>query len=345
MNNLFKNWKDLINQWFGRSYFDQINQQDATRLATYFQRIQYKHPDNPLVLKISKQLENTDEIDWNQIKSIELLLIPLLDKDDLDIELLYQLNKAQVFLPQYEADFFSDQFERINRNNMANMEVTSLDVTEEQKRALLTKLTASLQKFYEDRQLRSIFANKARFKIGLFFSLAIFGSVFFLAIGILHPDGIYQYCARYCPKFTWVTSITAAIPEPTATQQVDKIHLHFAISALMAGFMGSCFSMLISLKGRVESITLKELENLHKLHFILTRIITGVGAALICYYFFRAQLLSGSLFPDFSKSEEIRLNSKTYFTLIIWCFIAGFSEKLVPNILTRAEEQLADKRP
>ena len=51
MNNLFKNWKDLINQWFGRSYFDQINQQDATRLATYFQRIQCQGSDNSLVDK------------------------------------------------------------------------------------------------------------------------------------------------------------------------------------------------------------------------------------------------------------------------------------------------------
>ena len=189
-------------------------------------------------------------------------------------------------------------------------------------------MIVSLQQFHEDRVLRSIFANKACFKIGLFFGIAIAFSVFLLAIGILHPEGIYQYCSRYCPQFAWVTSITAEIADPTETQQTDKIHLHFAIAAVMAGYMGACFSMLISLKGRIKTITLKELENLHKLHFILTRIVTGIGAALICYYFFRAQLLTGSLFP--------------YFTLIIWCFIAGFSEKLVPSILSKTEGQLAE---
>ena len=102
--------------------------------------------------------------------------------------------------------------------------------------------------------------------------------------------------------------------------------------------------MMISLKNRIETITLQELENQHSLHFILTRIITGVGAALICYYFFRSELLAGSLFPDFGNVGEINLNSRTFFTLIIWCFIAGFSEKLVPSILAKTEDQVDKKR-
>nr|WP_305909751.1 hypothetical protein [Methylomarinum sp. Ch1-1]MDP4522683.1 hypothetical protein [Methylomarinum sp. Ch1-1] len=171
------------------------------------------------------------------------------------------------------------------------------------KRALLSKLTASLHRFYEGRQHRSMYANKARLKIGFFFSAAILLSVFLLAIGILYPDGIYQYVA----DSPWLKTLTAESPDST------PIHLHFAITALMAGYMGACFSMLISLKARVETVTLQELGNLHSLHFILTRIITGIGAALICYYFFRAELLSGSLFPDFGQKQEINLNSKSFF--------------------------------
>jgi len=55
---------------------------------------------------------------------------------------------------------------------------------------------------------------------------------------------------------------------------------------------------------------------------------------------FRANLLSGSLFPDFRNNEEISLRSRSFFTLIIGCFIAGFSEKLMSSILSKTEAQV-----
>ncbi len=327
-------WLDRLSRWLAGSDFDLINQQSYVRLSTCFQNI--KDKKGIVSDQIEEQLEKLrQEPDWNTVKAVELLLIPILDQYDLDMELHYQMHQARLLFSSHEFDFFGQEYKSLAEDDENVLP---------RKRALLTKLTASLHKFNEDRQLRSIFANKSRLKIGIFFSLAILISVFLLAIGILHPEGIYQYCSRYCPEFTWLTSITADIPDPTETQQIDKIHLHYAISALMAGYMGACFSMLISLKGRVETITLQELDNMHSLHFILTRIITGIGAALICYYFFRAELLSGSLFPDFRDESEIRLNSKTFFTLIIWCFMAGFSEKLVPSILSKTEAQVDRKK-
>jgi len=210
---------------------------------------------------------------------------------------------------------------------------------------LLGQLTESIHMYYEDRHLRSVFANSARFKIGFFFSVAILMSVFLLSIGILHPDGVYQYFSLQYADLFWFEPPVATESRQLLqeAQSTDKIHLHYAVTALMAGGMGACFSMLISLKERIEMVTLQELDNIHSLHFIVTRIITGVGAALICYYFFRADLLSGSLFPDFRDKDEISLTSKSFFTLIIWCFIAGFSEKLVPSILIKTEAQVDKK--
>ncbi len=326
-------WLKELSRWFYSSDFDRVNEQSYIRLSTSFQNIKIK--DGATTGYVKQQLDKLkNEPDWNTAKSVELLLIPLLDECDLDIELHYQLHKARFLFSSQEYEFFDHEFSQIKQEKSAP----------DRKRALLSKLTATLHKYYEDRQLRSLFANKARLKIGVFFTFAILFSVFLLAIGILHPDGIYQYCTRYCPQFSWLNSLTADIPEPTETQQVDKIHLHYAITALMAGWMGACFSMLISLKSRVENITLQELDNMHSLHFILTRIITGIGAALVCYYFFRAELLSGSLFPDFRDDKAIRLNSNTFFTLIIWCFIAGFSEKLVPSILSKTEAQVEKRK-
>ena len=336
---------EQFKKWFLASDFEQLNEQSYIRLCSSFENIDNKDKADLKTIKL--QLEKLDKYpDWNTVKLLELLLIPFLNEYDLEIDLHHQLHKAKNLFRDNDYAFFIKEFEAIAKNSDIELPNSSSPNKEKvkkevaAKRALLNKLTASLHKYYEDRQLRSLFANKARWKIGVFFTLSIFFSVFLLAIGILHPDGVYQYCVRYCPESDWLNSITMGLFEETDTQKADKIHLHYAITALMAGGMGSCFSMLISLKNRIETVTLQELNNIHSWHFILTRIITGVGAALICYYFFRADLLSGSLFPDFGKGEEISLSSKSFFTLIIWCFIAGFSEKLVPSILSKTEAQV-----
>jgi len=322
-------WTHKLAKWIATSDFDQINEQSYIRLANSFQNIEDKN--SPNLEYIELQLQNIKKNpDWNTVKLVELLLIPLLNEYDLDIELHHQLHKAKSLFSKHDFNFFTEEFNLVSEDPLLSIN---------RKQALLSQLTESLHMYYEDRQLRSVFANSARLKIGVFFSIAIFFSVFLLAIGILHPDGIFQYYSN----FYWPSSISTAIDQPITTKNIDKIHLHYAITALMAGGMGSCFSMLISLKSRIETVTLQELDNIHSLHFIVTRIITGIGAALICYYFFRADLLSGSLFPDFRNDEEISLSSRSFFTLIIWCFIAGFSEKLVPSILSKTEAQVDKK--
>ncbi len=332
MKPLLQSWWSKFGKWLYASNLDLVNEQSYIRLSTTFQNIEKKGPTIPFIETQLEKLKN--EPDWNTVKSVELLLVPLLNNCDLDIELRYQLHSAKSLFINQEYEFFNQEYEKIKQGEQEW----------DKKRALLSKLTASLHKFYEGRQTRSMFANKARLKIGIFFTLAIAFSVFLLTIGILHPDGIYQYYTSYFGGSNLPVTASTDHQNAPATQHVDKIHLHYAVTALMAGYMGACFSMLISLKNRVETITLQELENQHSLHFILTRIITGIGAALICYYFFRAELLTGSLFPDFGDERQIDLNSKSFFTLIIWCFIAGFSEKLVPSILSKTEAQLDKKR-
>jgi hypothetical protein len=320
-------WFTKFSQWFYSSDFEAINQHSYIRLAATFHNLANKNGPAGQYLQTQLDLLKQNS-DWNTVKSVELLLIPLLNEQDLDIELHYQLHKAQTLISEQEYEFFAHEYKDLGEDG------SHLN----KKRALLNKLTGSLHKHYEDRQLRSMFANKARLKIGIFFSLSIILSVLLLGIGIVHPAGVYDFCVQNCPGIAGKT----LLPVETR-QESNEIHLHYTIAALLAGFMGACFSMLISLKGRVESITLQELDNQHSLHVILTRIITGVGAALVCYYFFRAELLSGTLFPDLSDQAKIPVNSKTLFILIIWSFIAGFSEKLVPSILSKTEDQISKK--
>ena len=77
--------------------------------------------------------------------------------------------------------------------------------------------------------------------------------------------------------------------------------------------------------------------------------LVGAVFAIILYLFFAGHLLSGSLFPDIGTPAAANpsvpfnifaantgpLGGVDWAKLQIWCFIAGFGERLVPDILNR----------
>jgi len=112
--------------------------------------------------------------------------------------------------------------------------------------------------------------------------------------------------------------------------------------SMAAGVMGSAFSLLIGLRERLESASLEELLIQQRFGVILSRISIGLGAALILNFFLQANLLSGTLLPEFhfSDGRMLPLDSVNYSLLIVWSFISGFSEQFVPNIIGQTEEQV-----
>lgn len=130
--------------------------------------------------------------------------------------------------------------------------------------------------------------------------------------------------------------------------------------AMSAGFMGATFSMLIQNKQRVSEGTLDDLIAASSWYTLMVRGSVGLGAAAILYFFFESGLLEGSLWPDLTQlgfnkiktpagelaiesSRVFRVPNQHWCLLVVWCFLAGFSETLVPNILQKTEQKGAEK--
>jgi hypothetical protein len=134
-------------------------------------------------------------------------------------------------------------------------------------------------------------------------------------------------------------------------------------SALTAGLFGAFFSRLQSLQSRWNTLSLGQARDARDWRSIMLRGVVGMGGALVVYFFLQSGLVKGQVFPNF---EKIAIAQSSFWPngdaipspdvvgwmrlvqpnldlslLIIWSFIAGFSERLVPGILATTETSIS----
>lgn len=123
---------------------------------------------------------------------------------------------------------------------------------------------------------------------------------------------------------------------------------------VMCGILGG----FVSMQQRLKKITTKELQLLSKSWFqILLIPIYGGIFSLLLYVIFLSNLISGQFFPSFrfplipdSGVDSAYLQNfltNTYPSsgpdfakLIFWCFVAGFSERIIPQIISNISSNL-----
>ena len=139
--------------------------------------------------------------------------------------------------------------------------------------------------------------------------------------------------------------------------EVSKWWSLFALyTALTSGLLGAFFSRLIWVQRHWADMSLDEVFLHREWSYTLLRAGVGMCGAWIVYFFLRSGLVHGALFPDFKNVSidfvEIKkglgsvpmsfvMPSKDLALLTFWCFLAGFSEALVPSILANTERQLS----
>lgn len=187
---------------------------------------------------------------------------------------------------------------------------------------------------------------------------------------VLHWNAKKKYLARPIRKeatknilFCVIVAFLLAIA-PYILVNLDYVPAHdlgkwwslFALyTALVSGLLGAFFSRLITVQRDGANMTLDEVFLHRELSYTLLRAGVGVCGALIVYFVLKSGLVDGALFPKFDKlaMEWVRVPdgtvpmtfvvpSKDLALLTVWCFLAGFSEVLVPSILASTERQLSE---
>ena len=128
-------------------------------------------------------------------------------------------------------------------------------------------------------------------------------------------------------------------------------------TALTSGLFGALFSRVLFLQSNWENLTIGGLKAARDYTSILLRGCVGMTGAVIVSFFLLSNVVGGGLFPTFS---EIGLDtasypkiegsaphlsliypSKSLALLVVWTFLAGFSERLVPSLLQDTETSIA----
>ena len=124
--------------------------------------------------------------------------------------------------------------------------------------------------------------------------------------------------------------------------------------ALAAGLLGASFSLLTSRNATLAEASLEATIANTATAMILVRIGVGGTGALLLYFFFESGLIGGEAFPDLGRLGFVPVSApegdgETFSAmgfnvpndelckLMVWSFVAGFSEKLVPAMLGRVE--------
>jgi hypothetical protein len=129
-------------------------------------------------------------------------------------------------------------------------------------------------------------------------------------------------------------------------------------TAATAGLFGALFSRLLYLQSNWDALTIGGFKDAREFTSIILRGCVGTIGAVIVFFFLKSGVIQGSLFPTFSSIgiERFALKDKPsgdliatlnlYYPtkdlalLVVWSFLAGFSERLVPSILRDTETTL-----
>ncbi len=289
--------------WFGRTAMSsndrQILNQRYKILLTKFEKIKFEGKFSPDSNTIISKLEELFNKDQNWTNLSQIEIYLVSLYNDAELAMELKINVLEA-----KNKLSAEQFEFYQKE--ARMESSASD-----KKILLTSLMEKLFISDDIDDLQKSYIAKTRIRTSFLFFVAI---IMFFAVD--QVPAIAQFLAI------------------AKGSKGDAI-----LTAMAAGWMGTTFSMLLGLKTKLSGSSISDLKVIHRIDYLFSRTIIGVTSGLLVFYFFQAQLLSGTFFPVFNPELPI-FSDVSNALLIVWCFISGFSEKLVPDLIAKTEDTI-----
>lgn len=272
--------------------------------------VQEAQPRSPGRKKIEQLLNKPiSEQTWSDAYQVEQLLVHEFAPSTVAQELQRRILEARTALRPEIARYY---------------QATGAAATDvENKRVLLLRLVNDLQWRYTVQEVGRAYNKEITRNVSHFFV----GALGLILIAVIAMT-LWPYLA----------------PETLSGDVSDPVGwLATVLMAGVAGGWGAMFSVLTGLRQRLDESSFDDLKLTRSTAVLLTRPLIGVGAALILFFFLESELLAGEAFP--SLDEHASPRGKELALLLVWCFIAGFSEKLVPNLLARTERRASEEPP
>jgi hypothetical protein len=279
----------------------ELTAQFYVTLEAYFLKIKSAGtPRCPEAYKRVEDLLSNGPRNWTNAYAIEQLLVHLFDEGTLAREMHVRVREAKEALRPALAAHYAAEAEKTS-------------VSADERRALLSRLVNDLQWRYTVSEVKRGYTKDITLKTSHLFIVSML-------------------------VFAGAVLVTLAFPS------LRELDLRLLVPAVLAGCWGAAFSMLSSLKERLEASELDALKVLRARWVLGSRVLIGAGAASILYFFFVSGLVTGSAFPALKPIESgpaaPHIWLGTLAMLIVWCFIAGFSERLIPGLLAKTEARL-----
>ncbi len=305
-------WKRDFKRVFLKKDQKQLTEQFRLTLKVSFDlaKEQNKKISSPIKEKIEKlfsQKIKDDIAAWRTAYKIEQYMTYVYDPDTLDIELSRRLKETEGKLEKKTCDLYSKKLEEAAKE-------------ENKKRALLLRIVNDLQWFFTNREEIQDYIRYIRNRTLYIFSVSVL--IFLASISGL----------------TFFLEISYSLPKFNG----HIIDLLLITCCGLAGFMGAAFSFLTGLGKQLENSSIEDLKVMHRVTYIFFRPVIGFGSAVILFFLFQSNLIDGGMIPNIAKlmSKEEGFNFSVLSLLMVWSFIAGFSEKLVPNLLNKTANKL-----
>ncbi len=118
------------------------------------------------------------------------------------------------------------------------------------------------------------------------------------------------------------------------------------VVAVVAGLFGAAFSMLRQRDDQSRAVDLEAVEHAASWSNLCTRLWAGVGGALVLYYVLLTGYIDVPMLDSGVMREALTVKGPpgtiaNHAALVILCFVAGFSERLVPGVVERMVGKVA----